>query len=133
VVASHVRSLMAEHLTDKPSGKNHEVKPWFQGKLDFTPPVWNLSDHGFMLKGGRLDYLGGRAAAALVYRRRLHTINLLIWRDPGAADAAPEALTRQGYHLVRWAQGGLAFWAVSDLNAGELREFAELVRRQPPQ
>jgi len=127
-VASHVRSLMASHLTDVPSSDSHTVKPWFEGKLDFSPTVFDFSDRGFPLAGGRLDYLKGRRVAALVYRRRKHVINLFVWPDPDAADSPVQAVARQGYQELHWTRHRAAYWAVSDLNAGELREFAALVR-----
>lgn len=129
VVASHVRSLMLErHEVDIPSSNQHEVKPWFIGKVDVAPEVKDLAAEGFPLVGGRLDYIDDRPAAALVYRRQKHVINVFIWRSDGK-DRAPEALDRQGYHLVRWTDNGRSVWVVSDLNAQELREFAELLRR----
>jgi anti-sigma factor RsiW len=129
VVANHVRSLMASHLTDVSSTDQHTVKPWFNGRLDFSPPVTDLADHEFALVGGRLDYLAGQSVAALVYQRRRHVINLLVAPAPGEPDRPVAAMTRQGYHLLHWSRGGLGYWAVSDLNEGELREFADLIRR----
>ncbi|MCW3100837.1 MAG: zinc-finger family protein [Chthonomonadaceae bacterium] len=123
-LAGHLRSLMADHLTDVVSSDKHTVKPWFNGRVDYSPPVIDMADIGFPLAGGRLDYMDGRPVTALVYRRQKHVINLFLW--PAAApDAAATLLSRRGYNMVHWTQSGLACWAVSDLNAAELREFAE--------
>jgi anti-sigma factor RsiW len=128
VVSAHIRSLMPGHLTDVPSSENHTVKPWFAGKLDFSPPVADLSAEGFPLVGGRLDYAAGRPVAALVYRKGKHFINLFVWPSASARESAEAADARQGYNLLFWTRGQNNFWAISDVNAAELRQFAGLVR-----
>ena len=129
VVSSHVRSLFAKEPVDILSSKQHTVKPWFTGKLDFSPPVKDLTEQGFPLIGGRVDYLDDRQVAALLYGRQQHKINLFIW--PSAKDSAVEASTqtRQGYHLIHWAAAGMNFWAISDLNSTELQQFAQLIQK----
>ncbi|MBV9995441.1 MAG: anti-sigma factor [Caulobacteraceae bacterium] len=121
LVEAQVRSLQAQHLTDVATSDRHTVKPWFSGKIDFAPPVVDLAAQGYPLVGGRLDHLDGRPAAALVFRRGGHVINLFIW--PGAASAAPTLEKRQGYSLVCWGAGGLVFWAVSDADPAALQGF----------
>ena len=129
LVASHVRSqMLPSHRFDVASSDPHTVKPWFEGKLDFAPPVKDLADQGFPLIGGRLDYLQNRPVAALVYQRRKHSINLFIWPSTPDDGAAPAKVTRQGFHMIRWTSAGMTFWAVSDLNERELREFTRLVQ-----
>jgi anti-sigma factor RsiW len=120
---------MEKHLKDVDSTDQHTVKPWLTPRVGYGPPVVNLKDEGFPLVGGRLDYLDGRPVAAVVYQRRQHVINLFVWPAEGGAEAGPETLTRQGYHLVHWTHGGMTFWAVSDLNPDELQTFARLLRR----
>jgi len=122
VVSSHIRSLMANHLTDVVSSDQHTVKPWFTGKLDFAPVVKDLSSKGFSLVGGRLDYLNNRPVAALVYKRRQHIINLFVW-PISQSDSGPRSTTINGYNVVHGTQSHMAYWAASDLNAAELNEF----------
>ena len=128
VVGDHVRALRDDHLFDVRSSDQHTVKPWFLGKLDFSPPVEDLSSIGFPLVGGRLDHVAGQPVAALVYQRRLHPINLFIWP---AADRTAGTDTRsiRGFQLRHWIRNGMSFWAVSDLADDELGEFVRALRR----
>jgi anti-sigma factor RsiW len=126
VISSHVRSLLATHLLDVPSTDQHTVKPWFDGKLKFSPPVHDFAERGFRLTGGRLDYLNGREVAALVYQRRLHVINLFIWPSASGGTTAAESFSKDGYNVSHWVRDGFEFWAVSDVNAEDLRAFAGL-------
>lgn len=126
LTSSHVRALMANHLTDVASSDQHTVKPWFQGKLDYSPPVRDLGAQGYPLVGGRLDYLSDRAVAALVYRRHDHLINVFVWPDPAVAQRTPSA--HQGYNVLNWSGGGMQYWAVSDLNTAELQTLGSLLR-----
>jgi len=129
MVDSHLRSLLADHLIDVPSSDRHTVKPWFQGKIEFAPPVPDLTVQGFVLAGGRLDVIDARKVAAIVYKRRDHVVNL--WISQGnAARSEPELSEINGYHLMRWSKGGLTYRAVSDLDVGELRTFANTIRTQ---
>ena len=130
VISSHVRSLLGTHLLDVPSTDQHTVKPWFDGKLKFSPPVQDFADRGFRLIGGRLDYVNGRDVAALVYQRYKHIINLFIWPSESGRDAAAQSFVKDGYNVLHWARDGFEFWAVSDVNAGDLRAFADLEMKQ---
>jgi len=125
IVSSHVRSLMANHALDVVSTDQHTVKPWFNGKLDFSPPVKDLAAQQFPLGGGRLDYIGGRSVAALVFHRAKHVINLFIWPSNAADSKAVPVTTIQGYNVIHWSNAGMTFWAVSDLNEKELMEFVQ--------
>lgn len=128
VVTNHVRALMVDHAVDVASSDHHTVKPWFAGKLGFSPRVPDLSRQGFTLVGGRLDYLGGKPVAGLVYKRRQHVINLFVGPVTAAPRSSGHALlaTEEGYHIVHWQGDGADYWAVSDLNPDELLEFSRL-------
>jgi anti-sigma factor RsiW len=126
VVASHVRSLQVEHLNDVASSDQHTVKPWFRGKVNFSPQVPDLTPQGFALSGGRLDYLADRPVAALVYHRRAHVINLFTWPAADDEDKAVRGFSRQGFHIRQWQRSGMNYWAISDLNDQELDEFVRL-------
>jgi anti-sigma factor RsiW len=131
LVSAHLRSLQAEHLTDVLSTDQHTVKPWFDGRLDFSPPVRDLADQGFPLVGGRLDYIGHRAVAALVYQRRKHYINVFVW-PTNSADASPAAGSphqelRNGYNVIEWRERDMDLFAVSDVSADDLKQFMRLL------
>lgn len=130
LIASHARSLMANHLTDVVSSDQHTVKPWLDAKLDFAPGVYDLTGDGFPLIGGRLDYLENRPVAALVYQRRKHFINLFVWPLRSEKSPATETLEQDGYHLVHWIDSDLNYWAVSDVSEKDLQEFKELFLKE---
>ena len=130
IVASHIRALQPGHLADVASTDQHTVKPWFDGRLAFAPPVKELRGEGFPLQGGRLDYLAGRPVAALVYGYKKHVIDLYVWPQANGA-AAPADAEREGYNLLGWAAGGMNFAAVSDTETQNLRAFEAAWRRAP--
>lgn len=129
VVASHIRSLQPGHLLDVESTDQHTVKPWFNGKLDFSPPVKDFAEDGFPLIGGRLDYIDHRPAAALVYQRHKHFINVYVWPESETRDRPARLASSEGYNIAFWEHGGMYFCAVSDLNTSELQQFTQLLQR----
>jgi anti-sigma factor RsiW len=126
ITSAHVRSLMGDHLLDVVSTDQHTVKPWFSGKIDFSPTVTDLASEGFPLVGGRLDYIHDRPAAAIVYRRGKHAINVFVWPEQGM-DTKPRVAQDNGFHLILWRRGGLEYVAVSDVNEQDLSHLAELI------
>ncbi len=130
VLSSHLRSLMPGHLTDVASNDSHNVKPWFNGRVDLSPLVPRLDSAGFPLAGGRLDYVGGRTVATVVYVRRQHVINVFSWPTEDRTAHTPVTSIEKGYHVVHWSDGGVELWVASDLNARELEQFVTLYRRE---
>ena len=129
IVSAHLRSLQAGHLTDVETSDQHTVKPWFNGRLSFSPPTMDLASDGFPLEGGRVDYAGERAIAALVYGRRLHRIDLFV-RPAAGEKAPPHYFERNGYNEISWTKDTFLFTAISDLNATELTAFTRLLQDQ---
>lgn len=127
LVSDHVRSLQPGHLTDVQTTNQHIVKPWFNGRIDFSPPVPELADQGFPLAGGRLDSINGKTVAAIVYHRRLHTVNLFVWP---ARDAAERSFVKDGFAVKEWSRNGLRFAAISDIPPAELQQFHKLFEQR---
>jgi anti-sigma factor RsiW len=130
-VSAHIRSLMANHLTDVASTDQHTVKPWFSDKLDFSPPVTDFAGAGYPLVGGRLDYLDGHAVAALVYQHGQHIINVLVWPVAGARDGVAPAGALRGFHVIHGTHAGMVYYVVSDLNAEDLATLARMLAASP--
>jgi anti-sigma factor RsiW len=128
VIGSHIRSMQAEHLTDVQTSDQHTVKPWLSARLDVSPSVRDLKDEGFPLVGGRLDYIDGHPAAAVVYRRAKHVINLFAWASTKADQPFHEE-TRQGFNIVTWRHNEITYYAISDVESDQLAEFAKLVAK----
>jgi anti-sigma factor RsiW len=129
LLASHIRSLMPGHLTDVLSSDQHTVKPWFNGRLDYSPPVYDFTGRGYPLLGGRLDYVDERTVAVLAYGRRQHLINVYLWPATRGPSVAPKTRDRQGYHELHWTTADYTYWVVSDLGLAELHDFAQLVQQ----
>ena len=127
VISGHVRSLQPGHLIDVQTSNKHVVKPWFNGRIDFSPPVPDLSDQGFPLLGGRLDSVDGKTVPAIVYKRRLHTVNVFVWPEGNGRDRSFE---KDGFAVTEWSQGELRLAAISDIPLAELRQFEQLYRRR---
>ena len=127
VVTAHIRSLLQESPIQVASSDTHTVKPWFVGRVDFTPEVKDLTAEGFPLAGARLDYLADRRVGALVYRRRLHVVNVFMWQAASAEPVGVRQLVSKGFNVMTWTNNGIVYWAVSDLNAGELRQLQSLM------
>lgn len=128
LVAQHVRALRDGPLTQVASNDRHNVKPWFQGKLDYAPPVIDLADEGFVLQGGRVDHQRGADVAVLVYQRRLHVIELFVW--PAEREQAARSLSERGFQVVSWADRSMRYGAVSDVERAELERFVRLWRER---
>jgi anti-sigma factor RsiW len=132
LVSDHMRSLLANHLIDVGSTDQHTVKPWFAGKLNFSPPVYDFSVQGFKLIGGRLDYLGNQEIAAVVFQHRQHYINLFVWPKNPSTNFPDTSLQKEGFNLYGWEANGLTLWAVTDAAPETLKAFVDLQRQKQP-
>jgi anti-sigma factor RsiW len=121
VLNAHIRSLLQDSPVQVASSDQHTVRPWFAGRADFAPAVKDLATDGFPLVGGRLDYVADRRSGVLVYKRRLHVINVFMWPTNGAGESAPRMTARNGYNLLSWTRNNVSYSAVSDVNGDELR------------
>lgn len=128
IVASHVRALLSQHPIDVISTDQHTVKPWFNGRIDYAPPVVDLSDKGFPLAGGRLDYVGGRTVSVLIYHTDKHPIDVYVFPARDKASAAPMITGADGYAIARWRRNGMTYWAITDAEASHLRVFVEALQ-----
>jgi anti-sigma factor RsiW len=128
ITSSHIRSLLADHLLDVPSSDQHTVKPWFAGKIEYSPPVKDLAAQGFRLAGGRLDYVNNRDVAVLIYDYNKHVISLFVWPVSGKPPSGESVFTRDGYNIVHWADNGMTYWAVSDAEKDVLRKFCDAIK-----
>ena len=127
IVSAHIRSLLQDSPIQIASSDSHTVKPSFNGRIDFAPDVKDLTAEGFPLAGGRLDYIADRRVGAIVYRRRIHVVNVFMWPAANAESRPPQFETVKGYNLMSWSRSGVTYWAISDLNAGELRQLQSLM------
>lgn len=128
VVTAHLRSLLQDRQVEVASSDQHTVRPWFAGRAEFAPPVRSFAGEGFPLLGGRVDYVAGRRVAAIVYKRRLHVVNVFMWPDPASPrDAPARTVSRNGYNIVSLRKSGVRYWLVSDLNVEELGQLADLL------
>jgi anti-sigma factor (TIGR02949 family) len=125
IVDAHLRALQPGHLTDVTSSDQHTVKPWFDGRIDFAPPVRDFGDQGFPLQGGRLDIVDGRTVAALVYGRRKHLVSVFVWPINQTSEAVRSG-SRQGYQWLQWDDAGMRFWVVADTSVSDIQQFHEL-------
>jgi len=130
VLSSHVRSLLSQHTIDVQSTDQHTVKPWFNGKLDYAPPVVDLAAQGFPLVGGRLDYVGHRTVAVLIYHYQMHPIDVYVFPTSEGSQAASAAYSADGYSIARWQQNGMSFWAITDAEPGHLDTFVASLKTQ---